>query len=163
MEDEVDRAGHAIVSAMVSIIHGGGLVPEETATLHDTVAALAYRCYGFLLQIEHLVQRSEAETLSLHFLLIDFETFTEVVLEWHFCGFIEAQLFPELLKVHTFTFKAGRMEVGNASVDALVAALKYEALAGLLSIVSVPLVAHPRHFRAIEPIVDAEPAPMRSH
>ena len=69
MEDEVDRTGDTIVPAMVSIIDGGGLVPE-TATLHHTLAALAYGCDGSLLQIQHLVQRSEAETLSLHLLLI---------------------------------------------------------------------------------------------
>ena len=126
----------------MSIIHGGWLVPEA-AILHDTLTtALAQGCHGSLLQIQHLVQRSEAETLSLHLLLIDFETFTEVVLEWHLGGFVEAQLFPELLEVHAFAFEAGRLEVRDASVDTLIAALKNEALAGLLGIVSIPLVAH---------------------
>ena len=88
MEDKVDRTRHAIISAMMSIIHGGWLV-SDAAVLHDTLTtALAHGCHGSLLQIQHLVQRAEAETLSLHLLLIDFEAFTEVVLEWHLGGFV---------------------------------------------------------------------------
>ena len=51
-------------------------------------------------------------------------------------------MFPELLEVQAFALEAGRLEVRDATVDTLIAALKNEALAGLLGIVSVPLVAH---------------------